>query len=369
MIRIKKTLKYGVCTAILVGLFICFSTRKNEVDTDDDKAAKFDNFLVVPSIFLDKTKYFYNNNYKNSNSLREKLKPKLSGKLKTGNKEDLWNDIGAAHNAQDLKIRDEGYKLYAFNTLVSSRLSLDREIKDTRHKTCRNISYSSKSILPTASVIICFYREDFTVLMRTIHSVVNRSPKENLKEIIVINDQSDLNIIPNITDHLHQMNWQQNFVKVYTAPERLGLIRARIFGARKATGDVLVFLDSHVETNVQWLEPMLDRIHGDRTRVVTPIIDIVNADTFNYEPSPLVRGGFNWGLNFKWDAIPRSELQTDQDFVKPFKSPTMAGGLFAMDRKYFHELGEYDPGMQVCTFFIFYVFKSSTALPKWAETY
>ena len=357
MFRIKKTLKIGmVCTAILVGLFICFTRNKNEMDTDKD-ANNSDNSLVqVPSIFLDKTKYyFYNNNYKNSNSLREKLKPKLSGELKkTGNNKEedvLWNDIGAAHNAQDLKIRDEGYKLYAFNTLVSSRLSLDREIKDTRHKTCRNISYSSK--LPTASVIICFFREDFTVLMRTIHSVVNRSPKKVLKEIIVINDRSDLDIIPNITDHLHKMDWEQDFVKVYTAPERLGLIRARIFGARKATGDVLVFLDSHVEANVQWLEPMLDRIHGERTRVVTPIIDIVNADTFNYEPSPLVRGGFNWGLNFKWDAIPRSELQTDQDFSKPFKSPTMAGGLFAMDRMYFHELGEYDPGMQVCASFLF----------------
>ncbi len=28
-------------------------------------------------------------------------------------------------------------------------------------------------------------------------------------------------------------------------------------------------------------------------------------------------------------------------------SPTMAGGLFAMDRAYFHHLGEYDPGLQI----------------------
>ena len=70
----------------------------------------------------------------------------------------------------------------------------------------------------------------------------------------------------------------------------------------------------------------MSRIKGDKTRVVTPIIDIINADTFQYSPSPLVRGGFNWGLNFKWDPIPRSELQSDADFAKPFKSPTMAGG-------------------------------------------
>lgn len=29
------------------------------------------------------------------------------------------------------------------------------------------------------------------------------------------------------------------------------------------------------------------------------------------------------------------------------RSPTMAGGLFAMDRNYFHKLGEYDQGMDV----------------------
>lgn len=40
-------------------------------------------------------------------------------------------------------------------------------------------------------------------------------------------------------------------------------------------------------------------------------------------------------------------LAKDEDFIKPIKSPTMAGGLFAMDRKYFHELGEYDAGMNI----------------------
>lgn len=30
-----------------------------------------------------------------------------------------------------------------------------------------------------------------------------------------------------------------------------------------------------------------------------------------------------------------------------FRSPTMAGGLFAVERKYFYEIGAYDPGMDV----------------------
>lgn len=36
-----------------------------------------------------------------------------------------------------------------------------------------------------------------------------------------------------------------------------------------------------------------------------------------------------------------------EDYVKPYHSPTMPGGLFAIDRKYFVKLGEYDLGMSI----------------------
>lgn len=37
----------------------------------------------------------------------------------------------------------------------------------------------------------------------------------------------------------------------------------------------------------------------------------------------------------------------DIDFVEPIKSPTMAGGLFAIFREYFNYIGKYDAGMNV----------------------
>ena len=32
-------------------------------------------------------------------------------------------------------------------------------------------------------------------------------------------------------------------------------------------------------------------------------------------------------------------------YLSTLRSPTMAGGLFAVDREYFREMGEYDQGM------------------------
>ena len=60
-----------------------------------------------------------------------------------------------------------------------------------------------------------------------------------------------------------------------------------------------------------------------------------HSESFKYTSSPLVRGGFNWGLHFKWDPVPPELLKTKADYIKPIETPTMAGGLFAIDRQFF----------------------------------
>lgn len=46
--------------------------------------------------------------------------------------------------------------------------------------------------------------------------------------------------------------WPDGVVKYVRTKQRSGLIRARIAGAEAATGDVLIFLDSHCEANEGW---------------------------------------------------------------------------------------------------------------------
>ena len=45
--------------------------------------------------------------------------------------------------------------------------------------------------LPTASVILVFHNEGWSTLLRTVHSVINMSPPQFLKEIVMVDDFSD----------------------------------------------------------------------------------------------------------------------------------------------------------------------------------
>jgi len=53
----------------------------------------------------------------------------------------------------------------------------------------RHSSYPEN--LPTASVVICFHNEAKSVLLRTVHSVLNRTPPDILREIIIVDDLSE----------------------------------------------------------------------------------------------------------------------------------------------------------------------------------
>lgn len=52
-------------------------------------------------------------------------------------------------------------------------------------------------------------------------------------------------------------------------------------------------------------------------------------------------------LKFNWHAVPEREKKRHKNSAEPVWSPTMAGGLFAIDRAFFERLGTYDSGFDI----------------------
>lgn len=95
---------------------------------------------------------------------------------------------------------------------------------------------------------------------------------------------------------------------------------------------------------------MLDRIARDKTNVVWPVIDIISDKTFSYKNDADAGsqvGGFDWGLQFNWHTIPERDRKNRKHKTDPVPSPTMAGGLFSIDKTYFERLGKYDPDFDI----------------------
>ena len=50
-----------------------------------------------------------------------------------------------------------------------------------------------------------------------------------------------------------------------------------------SSAPILTFLDSHVEVNEGWLQPLLRPITDDRTRVTCPVITVINQKTMQQQ--------------------------------------------------------------------------------------
>ncbi|CAF3009602.1 unnamed protein product [Rotaria socialis] len=248
-------------------------------------------------------------------------------------------------SVEERKLYDQGWQNNAFNQYVSDMISVRRTLPDARDPECKKVEFLPN--LPVTSVIIIFHNEARSTLLRTIWSVLDRSAAHLLKEVIVVDDFSDREYLhKQLEDDIKPMDK----VRILRTSKREGLIRARLFGAYDAKGQVLIFLDSHCECAEGWLEPLLDPIARNPKASVVPLIEIIHDATFEFHVTPIQSiqvGGFDWNLIFNWHMTPAREMKRRKNRTDPIRSPTMAGGLFAIGRDWFEQLGMYDPGMDI----------------------
>ncbi|KAH8412318.1 hypothetical protein KR009_001246 [Drosophila setifemur] len=246
-------------------------------------------------------------------------------------------------NQNDKELENQLYRKNGFNGLLSDRISLNRSVPDVRLEACKTRKYLAK--LPNVSVVFIFFNEHFNTLLRSIYSVINRTPPELLKQIVLVDDGSEWESLKQQLDDYVSLHFP-NLVDIVRNPERLGLIGARIAGAKVAIGEAMVFFDSHIETNYNWLPPLIEPIAINPKIATCPIVDSIDHGNFAYgggyqEGS---RGGFDWKMYYKQlPVLPEDAVDKSQ----PYRNPVMMGGLFAINTEFFWDLGGYDDQLDI----------------------
>lgn len=211
--------------------------------------------------------------------------------------------------------------------------------------------------MPSASVIVTLQNEQKGMLTLTVHSVIARTPPSLLKEIIIIDDNGlgDVRGPVNETE-LDELRKLSNKITILTNEDREGVARSRVKGARAATGDVLVFIDSHIEMlSATWLHHLLIPITENPKTLAAQTLDIINDLDWSYGPGS---GDLLYGVitDKFWFGYQRSRFGGPDDKGAerevpgrrlPYESPFAAGSLFAIRRDEFFRLGGYDEGMYV----------------------
>lgn len=310
--------------------------------------------VLVPTIYLLQSWSSDRSADAPKSSKRVRQAPQLVEGLGNFEPKNVKKRVGPGENGEAHVLRqdqqndaDQSESEYGMTIACSDEISLDRSVLDTRLKECKHWDYPED--LPSTSVIIVFHNEGWSVLLRTVHSVLNRSPPKILKEVLLVDDFSDKeNLKGQLENYIGRFNGK---VRLIRNSQREGLIRTRSRGAQEATGEVIVFLDAHCEVNTNWLPPLLAPILMNEKVMTVPIIDGIDHKTFEYRPvygeDRHFRGIFEWGMLYKENEVPDKELETRKHNSEPYDSPTHAGGLFAINRKYFLEIGAYDPGLLV----------------------
>ncbi|KAK6188325.1 hypothetical protein SNE40_004522 [Patella caerulea] len=222
-----------------------------------------------------------------------------------------------------------------FNETKSNSIPLDRTTNYHTAEQC----HGHKWFIPPdmkVSLVIPFINEPWSTLFRTIIGILKRTPLKYLHEIILVDDHSTREYL---LDPLERVLGPFKQISVIRTPYKMGPASTRNYGARHTKGNVIIFFDSHCEVSSGWIEPLLDAIAKDTTRIVAPKIGVVSPDTMKaHSTGDYRRSLINWSLGSLFGPFRESVLEK-YNITDPIPLPSLMGAVFAMDREYYFKIG------------------------------
>ncbi|EDW70568.1 putative inactive polypeptide N-acetylgalactosaminyltransferase 12 isoform X2 [Drosophila virilis] len=233
---------------------------------------------------------------------------------------------------------------YGYNAWLAERIPVRRELPDMRDDRCLENSYRNLSThIDPVSIVVIFRNEQLAMLLRTLHSIADRSNPELIGELLLIDDHSDAGFWQQQRSRDAFKAYVQRYIhgaaRIFHLEEHVGLVRARRLAAAEAEQETLVFLDAHVEVTEGWLEPMLAVICENRFTLATPQLDRLDEETLEYVRVVERRGLFDWNLRRR--EVPLTWQQIKQ-LPRPFATAVLRTSVFAIDADWFNKLAHLD---------------------------
>lgn len=250
-------------------------------------------------------------------------------------------------------LADEPDDFYEREYMPRSKLRAVRNINRKQFFTgmCGYYRFNT-SAMPTVSVVVTVQNEVDGMLTLSVHSILARTPPELLKQIIIVDDNGEGGLRAGVNEtEFEELAALDPKVTVLRNKEREGCARSRMVGAKRATADVLMFVDSHIEMESStWLQHLLLPIVENPHTMALQTLDIISDLNQTYGDGS---GDLLYGIvtDHFWFGYQRSRF-FGQEAERPgrrlpYETPFGPGSLFAIRRDEFWRLGGYDKGLYV----------------------
>lgn len=171
------------------------------------------------------------------------------------------------------------------------------------------------------SVSVIIYVTNVNYLDKTIDSLLDNTPLDLIKDIIVCNDGN--------------MTYSRDNVVVINS-DNIGRAKAWNQVVEIASGNVLLFIKGITKFKSDWLQPILKLLESDRSALVSPVVHLLDTSFWSSESNRWRRFGWRWDLNLH-----------DRPSVSCSNSPAISSYCIAVNRDWFIELGGFDNGMGI----------------------